>query len=98
NIALHSFPTRRSSDLAGKELPSLHVPQIYRGVSVMIGQQLTIGGKRDRALVNPVVISGQMREDLPVSCTPQPHPILSHRGQNCQDRKSTRLNSSHDQI
>src|SRR5206468_11834076 len=84
-LALHSFPTRRSSDLHGQEQPSARL----------------LGGRaqrREQARADDHG-GGQERRRGPTQGTTQRLARWDFLAVRChQDRKSTRLNSSHDQI
>src|SRR5205807_8455428 len=73
--ALHSFPTRRSSDLLRQAGRSLAIPAAESDVS---GVGLVVCFSREASFPEPLVGSGRV----------DPTTVA-------QDRKSTRLNSSH---
>src|SRR5206468_11343662 len=90
--SLHSFPTRRSSDLdvilemlanvnLGKDLGLL----AERGRVVVIGSRGTVE-------IDPRATMGRDASILGMVLAKTPEPEMA------RDRKSTRLNSSHDQI
>src|SRR5206468_10541035 len=91
-LALHASPTRRSSDLRERDgQPRLHgeLEEPPRGID--LADRLAQAGGRDldrdpaldEALDGRLVIAAQV--------------ALGHRRVRPPDRKSTRLNSSHDQ-
>src|SRR5206468_12890348 len=79
---LHSFPTRRSSDLDGAALRSVTPPGFYLRVCT------------DALLLPAAVYCYPARRSIP---SPNP-PWAGRTARAHRDRKSTRLNSSHDQI
>src|SRR5206468_12341717 len=81
-LFLHSFPTRRSSDLAGHH--QVDRRHRIRGVAHVSLEQ---GIRFDQAIVRGLVAD---RVDLEVGVEVGDRVVA--------DRKSTRLNSSHDQI
>src|SRR5205085_12495740 len=83
---LHSFPTRRSSDLADRARHDLVVPEAPdRHALVPLGQEL--GELVEILVLAPARVDLDERE-----------PALAPQLRECLDRKSTRLNSSHSQI
>src|SRR5206468_10608383 len=82
---LHSFPTRRSSDLgttpAEERLPCW----------IELGDALVLDGLGHEEIAIPIL--DRVRDVTELS---EPRPELT--ADDAQDRKSTRLNSSHDQI
>src|SRR5207245_9205554 len=84
--ALHTFPTRRSSDLAGLHTPIdtlLH--EATRHTSEPTGGQLFPVGN------DPPRVMGSR----PMVFSPEPSALLRLAAICSADRKSTRLNSSH---
>src|SRR5206468_11458281 len=93
--ALHSFPTRRSSDLrlgarGSLLLAELHLPahlgehgedQLLLGLEVVVDEPLGDAGLLGDLLDRGVLVA-----------------LAGEDGESGLDRKSTRLNSSHDQI
>src|SRR5206468_11267443 len=96
HLPLHSFPTRRSSDL---ERDRALIAEMMRGATLQVGGreraialQLVVQERRiaeERRELRQVV--GALVELL------QTLPVLGQQPV-ARDRKSTRLNSSHDQI
>src|SRR5206468_10567807 len=91
--SLHSFPTRRSSDLCG--LPAVAadaqgVPDILEGGETSGG--LVVPRDNEAALA---LALGRVLDDEVWSRELGKH--ARRRVEACLDRKSTRLNSSHDQ-
>src|SRR5206468_11306041 len=88
-LAPHSFPTRRSSDLAG---PTMRHDQRQR---VLLG-----GADVDEVDIDAVYLGDELRQGIQPCLDPPPivvgAPVTHERLK--LDRKSTRLNSSHDQI
>src|SRR5205085_9099526 len=93
NPAIHSFPTRRSSDL-GEGVLALQ-PQ-DAGDRLVLGQE--VGELRDPALVAELLLAhlrtAQVADDQ-LQTGDDERRLL---GPPEEDRKSTRLNSSHSQI
>src|SRR5206468_10635859 len=88
--ALHSFPTRRSSDLS---LPRIVVPQ---EVILKPAQQ-----QAQKVLSDTVgaLLEAQFSiRTFVKAAPPPPAPAAKKTAKPGGDRKSTRLNSSHDQI
>src|SRR5206468_10615653 len=92
--ALHSFPTRRSSDLSAPTVPTFKElgfgdvdGTIVYTLIAPPGTPAAVIAKLNEAL-NAAVATPEMREDL------RKRGFVAMGG----DRKSTRLNSSHDQI
>src|SRR5206468_11644976 len=96
--ARHSFPTRRSSDLNLRSLSDLKIPRIVIGgthsgvgkTSIAIGIMGALARKGRRVQgfkIGPDFLDTSF------------HTAVTGRpSRNLEDRKSTRLNSSHDQI
>src|SRR5205814_10621085 len=85
---LHSFPTRRSSDLFGRRLPDKQITEYLRD------------DKRPRHIQHALVQIGEriMRRDTKVAqWYPELVRLSTHLVEEVRntDRKSTRLNSSH---
>src|SRR5699024_12799862 len=86
---LHSFPTRRSSDLSIVSQPFLH--RLVALVGVLVGDAVVFAFRRrrpSRHLRCPCRHEGQA---LVFPALPSQHPLVWVP----RDRKSTRLNSSH---
>src|SRR5699024_12533555 len=84
--ALHSFPTRRSSDLVETALREQfqgqsHIPRLGLRLAQQFGVKVLECGGLDQAAVPHIVV-------VALCCTAVDDGLL--------DRKSTRLNSSHD--
>src|SRR5206468_12737329 len=79
---LRSFPTRRSSDLA------LELGQAPADVALQVGQAGLEAGLVGEEVAQPVELTAGQVAGLPVA----------FQVGRVADRKSTRLNSSHDQI
>src|SRR5206468_11297378 len=79
---LHSFPTRRSSDLAR-----------HHG---LLGDELTVGVREHAAADGGILTFGVFAHHPEVHIAVGEYPSVG--GRMFPDRKSTRLNSSHDQI
>src|SRR5690606_42020419 len=88
---LHSFPTRRSSDLVRKILPT---NSFARGVSVLVGG--TAGAQMILVLAAPLLTRLYSPEDFGVLAVYVG--LLAIAAVVSRDRKSTRLNSSHVKI
>src|SRR5206468_10606730 len=91
--ALHSFPTRRSSDLRDASQSEDAQPrQLHSGPALEAPGAVTSlrAPSSSRRVVNP----SNLARTIPLPSTTKIHG--SER--RFQDRKSTRLNSSHDQI
>src|SRR5205807_10093911 len=88
--ALHSFPTRRSSDLraARQASPSYgHLPLIV--LSQDYSQDRSPQGEQMAATWDA------LQHDLASLSSNSRQSVAAHSGHYIQDRKSTRLNSSH---
>src|SRR5206468_11858462 len=90
---LHSFPTRRSSDLRGQPVE----PELNRVLAIYLQKDPVADGPALRTYVSAIkgmVEAGSSSADVAG--------YLRHAERELgivdQDRKSTRLNSSHDQI
>src|SRR5439155_27217298 len=93
HLHLHSFPTRRSSDLDGFVLPV---------VDLTLARQRRDDDSRNTNASTPAVASHRRRNVIPAAtvfiisnndCASVPNIAVLHSPD--QDRKSTRLNSSH---
>src|SRR5207249_8045709 len=85
---LHSFPTRRSSDLSGTEAVWNAAKKVTPKIIAKLAP-LVSDSPEAAFLINPVKGGAKSQEDLAepkVKRAPEPAKI---------DRKSTRLNSSH---
>src|SRR5690606_40096037 len=88
---LHSFPPRRSSDL-GPGAPRADRGPPFAGP--LLSGEVVAAPEPSRAVRRP-------RRDGPVreaAVAREPTPAREHAGAGLQDRKSTRLNSSHVKI
>src|SRR5207247_11263788 len=92
HLALHSFPTRRSSDLSGQ------LPFCLAGHIASLAASL-LSGRRERAKplawrqrCGPITEQSSLWPATPTLRLPTRLPPIS------RDRKSTRLNSSHEWI
>src|SRR5206468_12528069 len=88
---LHSFPTRRSSDLAALEhLLRLDPPAVAKMIHEQVAHLPAMAHffRHHAAKRLAVVLARRVLEEAPL--------LLDRR--KLRDRKSTRLNSSHDQI
>src|SRR5690606_41848669 len=83
---LHSFPTRRSSDLSETMAPT-HTNPMYRAKRQCLGLP-TFG--TDAAIIDPETLEAVPQGEV--------GEIIVHGPQVMIDRKSTRLNSSHVKI
>src|SRR5206468_12607149 len=88
--ALHSFPTRRSSDLLSQTFTAKH--QVRCAVWVLPAQ-VAFGPERTRML-----LVADERSPSPTPGSGVPPGMMMSSTLASRDRKSTRLNSSHDQI
>src|SRR5206468_9012140 len=88
---LGALPTRRSSDLSAiKELTSSGDPAVFTGVEFPSGQVIRLYAVHPRP---PQFGQGTAERAAQLMAA-----ALAARRDNAADRKSTRLNSSHDQI
>src|SRR5690606_40788051 len=87
---LHSFPTRRSSDLAGKVVPRHHLNWGTDDDSDGGTRLVELSYDEAGDIVDTRVQPEQDWEDR--------HPLPADAGKGTLDRKSTRLNSSHVKI
>src|SRR5439155_12089969 len=89
--ALHSFPTRRSSDLCGTgAVLNVTAGTLVNDSGGIISASVGDGGVR--TLNAPVDNQGAIRVNQPLGVTNSGRTFKSSQG---TDRKSTRLNSSH---
>src|SRR5699024_11282603 len=86
-LVLHSFPTRRSSDLLGEVVAAVPMPVLGGAGFILFG---TVTGSGIRSL-KTVSFEGNMNLIIVSSSLA----FEAHRLQAAKDRKSTRLNSSH---
>src|SRR5206468_7643585 len=94
--ALHSFPTRRSSDLRIERTRSFNAPTNPSSSRRKPTAPVTARTERTGGLENEPIWSSIENSRHKVKCHPHKmHIRLPTLG---GDRKSTRLNSSHDQI
>src|SRR5207249_10538541 len=92
-LHLHSFPTRRSSDLVERSLSSVHFPAEDRGAEGKGGVRLAndLFGQEERLRGRcPWIEIYRRKFQMQVAAPRRRIGIIGHR-----DRKSTRLNSSH---
>src|SRR5206468_12660388 len=93
--SLHSFPTRRSSDLV--RLVRVDQDRAAAALGAVVGAVVRVGAaRRPEAEARADVLRGEDEERV----LGRPRPELLRDRQvdlGPQDRKSTRLNSSHDQ-
>src|SRR5204862_6145678 len=87
--ALHSFPTRRSSDLIAKETMEIYAPIAHR-----LGMGKIRGELEDLSFR---YIDPEGYEDVIASLETKKHASIELLNE-IRDRKSTRLNSSHVEI
>src|SRR5206468_9768966 len=89
---LHSFPTRRSSDLIAC---LYNVVEFYVSQTAEVAEALGLAGispASAQLCLNKNLMRQQFRERI------GPHAAARFQAIHSEDRKSTRLNSSHDQI
>src|SRR5206468_13114466 len=92
--ALHSFPTRRSSDLLPELLSRLRIDGLQVAFQRPIERDVT--GRHERSAPGGELLL-VAPHDLAVRGVPSDKGAHVSAGAR-EDRKSTRLNSSHDQI
>src|SRR5690606_42074891 len=94
----HSFPTRRSSDLASPVLLDLRRNALER-VDLSVFDDLRLVYASRLQSKRETFFATLVGHSVPTFCTAGGRAILSHLpGAEVEDRKSTRLNSSHVKI
>src|SRR5205807_8429003 len=94
-LSLHSFPTRRSSDLAGLPAQVFGAAEQQAGVALLQRQVLQDGRHVEvRRLNGPVDLHELLRSQL-AHLVEERVQVFHEQVRTMKDRKSTRLNSSH---
>src|SRR5206468_11213461 len=97
HVSLHSFPTRRSSDLLNADVESMWTSSMtYTLNRPRLGAyaEFSRSWRISSTLVLVAASTSIRSTKRPASISTQ----AEHFPQGLEDRKSTRLNSSHDQI
>src|SRR5206468_9239718 len=93
---LHSFPTRRSSDLALSDIPMKNVGSRSRSLIIGFFAKGLLLANAATVLYEAIDRNCNPRSSIGSRNPTKPRSILPFSS--ARDRKSTRLNSSHDQI
>src|SRR5205085_7440979 len=91
---LHSFPTRRSSDLDGEDIHDRTALKVFGPDSGLDPHEL----RRRAKIVNYALLYGKTAFTLAKDIDVTPQAAQEFIDAYFADRKSTRLNSSHSQI
>src|SRR5690606_42081122 len=96
--ALHSFPTRRSSDLYIAEPPFFEGFDMHPAPMPVVQHARALAIFGDSVTTDHISPAGSIKESSPAGEWLKAHGVMKQDFNSYGDRKSTRLNSSHVKI